>query len=990
MSWSLSALLEGLPGCRRVAGDDATVGQATLDSREVVPGSLFLARQGERVDGHAHVASALAAGAAGLLVEHPERVSPDVGVPVWQASLDDAFIAQLGARLHRNPTRALTVHAVTGTNGKTSTVAIVAHLLRALGERPAVVGTTGHVFEGLVRETANTTPDGLTLHGFAAEALGRGATALVLEASSHGLALGRMAGVHPDVVAFTNLGHDHLDFHGNFAAYAEAKGRLFGEYAGAAAAAGKHPVGVVSGDDPMAASMLARLPAVAERWWCTAAGGRPGPEGALCLALGPVGPWRLEGTRLALEVRRQRVEIDSPFVGAWQVSNAAVALGMVLARHPDAGDVLAAALADFPGVPGRMETVLPQGTGPIVLVDYAHTPGAVSSVLETLRGAGAHRTTVVLGCGGGRDREKRAPMAAAALAGAAHVVLTSDNPRGEPAEAILQDMLSAVPEEASGRVTVEADRTEAIAAALDCEADAILVAGKGHERTQEIGGRRYALSDREEVRRLVAGRVRGWSAGESPLLCGWSAERLARALEGELVAPGQRLLGPLVLDSREVASGDIFVALRGEQTDGHRWVGAASAAGAGAIVVERAPDEPVRDAAVIRVASAPLAMGRLATAVLAEARARQCSLTTIGITGSNGKTTTKELLAHLCALDAPVLATPGNWNNHLGLPLTVSRIGAGHRVAVLEMGANRPDDIAELAAIAAPDIMVVTSIGDAHLEGFGGTRDAVRRAKAGFLRTGIPPRLTVLPATELEAWGTWLREAGTTTWTFGAWGSGATLEWERSAPRARVRLRCGAWDAEMALSLPGAHQASNLAASVLAEAGVRALRSGAWAGGPGELLAPSELADHLQRLPGVPGGRQRRLQIEGRVLVDDAYNANPSSMRASLEILAAEAGPRVAVLGPMRELGAASIAAHREVGHHAAQCADRVVVVGADAESAALAEGAGARAEHVAAVEDAAVALSDVVPGTTVLLKGSRSCRLEALIPLVSERWRED
>jgi UDP-N-acetylmuramoyl-tripeptide--D-alanyl-D-alanine ligase len=367
------------------------------------------------------------------------------------------------------------------------------------------------------------------------------------------------------------------------------------------------------------------------------------------------------------------------------------------------------------------------------------------------------------------------------------------------------------------------------------------------------------------------------------------------------------------------------------------------------------------------------ALGRLATAILAEARRRRGSLWTVGITGSNGKTTTKQMLA---ALLDDAHATPGNWNNHIGLPLTVAQLGPAHRNAVLEMGANQPSDIDELATIAPMNVAVVTSIGYAHTEGFGGI-EGVRFAKAGIVRSG-KAETAVLPVEEMghPVWDDALAVAGCALVTFGTEASEADVRWHRPDPFGPVVLTSGGvlpsgtWT--VACPLPGGHNASNLACAWAA----------LLAGNPARIATTSAtLSTRLATLQ-MPSGRLHRRVLAGRTVIDDAYNANPSSMRASLELLGQTvASVRVAILGDMLEIGEGEAQAHREMGTLAARVADIVWGVGPRgqwiAEAAAT---AGAAARAFATSADVAAALDTLPADATVLLKASRGIRLEAAL----------
>ena len=969
-------LFAGLP-MRPLVPGDATVSSIETDSRAVRPGSVFFARQGWFVDANAFVGAAIEAGASTLVVTREDAVPANCPIPVWFSEAEDRDLGLLADRFYQRPTLELLVCGVTGTNGKTSVSALLEHVLTSCGERVGVIGTVNHRFEDDVVVARNTTPDGLTIHSLARRWADAGATALVLEVSSHGAALDRIAGVAFDRVGFTNLTIDHLDFHETFEAYQAAKALLFSRGLERALSVGKTPEAVAYLGDPAGQAMLDCVPPGVV---CTgvhvvdASDRLPEPASDMRVLLdGPVQashvPLRILGPGAPAA---EAVPVQAALVGRHNVVNAAVALAMVNGRV-DLGCAIAS-LATFPGVPGRFEAPVLRDEAAAWFVDYAHSPDAVAHALEVLRAIGPAPRTIVLGCGGDRDRTKRPEMAAAAVAGAERCIFTADNPRSEPVEAILAEMMAGVPVDAQSRVTCMEDRSAAIAAAVLSDGP-VLIAGKGHEPYQEVAGVRFHLDDREELRRAAASLRLG---GAAPLLAGWSPEQVALAAGGRLVQRGQTPgWGALRTDHRHVVAGDVFVALRGDRHDGHSYALAAADAGAALLLLERSMDVPPH-ANVVVVEDTRAALGRLATALLAQARRRRGGLWTVGITGSNGKTTTKQMLAVLLE-DAH--ATPGNWNNHIGLPLTVAQLGPGHRTAVLEMGANQPTDIDELAAIAPMNVAVVTSIGHAHTEGFGGI-EGVRYAKAGIVRSG-QAETAVLPVDEVghTVWDDALAMAGCALVTFGASTTEADVRWHRPDAFGPVTLTSGgvlptgSWTVEC--PLPGGHNASNLACAWAAML----------AGDPDRVATPAAtLSNRLAALE-MPAGRLQRQTLAGRTVIDDAYNANPSSMHASLELLGqTEASVRVAILGDMLEIGADEETAHREMGVLAARVAPIVWGVGARGQwIAEAAEAAGAQARHFASAEAVAASLDTLPVGATVLLKASRGIRLEvALAPWIA------
>jgi len=461
------------------------------DSRRVRPGDGFVAWPGAAADGRRYVPQALAAGAVACVVEQDgasafgfddERVG----------ALDQLkrLSAPLAAAFYGRPSEALEVVAITGTNGKTSSAWWLAQLLQGAGTPAALVGTLGLGRPGGQGEdwvvSGLTTPDPFMFQAGLRRFVDQGVRVCAIEASSIGIAEGRLDATRVAVAVFTNFTQDHLDYHGGMAAYWQAKRALF-DWDGLRAA-------VVNIDDPQGEALareLAQRPGL-DLW--TVAVDRP--EARLRAADVVVTP---EGMRFVLQ--EQGVPASAPqalpLVGRYNLSNLLGVIGAARALGLPQDQALAACAALTP-VPGRMQAVPHAGDGPLVLVDYAHTPDALEKALlalQPLAGARQGRLWCVVGCGGDRDPIKRPLMAAVAEREADALVLTSDNPRGEDPQAILAQMLSGL--RGPGAATVLADRAEAIgqAVAQAAEADVVLVAGKGHEDYQEVRGERRPFSD---------------------------------------------------------------------------------------------------------------------------------------------------------------------------------------------------------------------------------------------------------------------------------------------------------------------------------------------------------------------------------------------------------------------------------------------------------------------------------------------------------------
>jgi UDP-N-acetylmuramoyl-L-alanyl-D-glutamate--2,6-diaminopimelate ligase len=461
----LADLLGGVE-VRELRGDPSVdVTSVTHDSRRAVAGALFCCVPGGVADGHDHAPAAVAAGAVALLCERPLDLAPA------EVVVDDARAAMgpLAAAFHGDPSHALDVVGVTGTNGKTTTTLLLQHVLTAVGRPTGAIGTLSG---------ARTTPDAPDLQAQLAHLRDEGMVAVAMEVSSHALALDRVKGTRFRAAVFTNLTQDHLDFHGTIEQYFAAKARLFDpEYS---------TVAVVNADDPHGA-LLADAATIPTRTFSLR-----DVDGLEVGATESIGTWRGRSLRV-------------PLGGAFNVSNALAALTTAVELGIGEADAVAA-IADAPAVPGRFESI-DEGQAFRVVVDFAHTPDGIEQVLRAARTVTpSGRVIVVVGAGGDKDRDKRPLMGAAADRHADVIVLTSDNPRSEDPQAIVDAIRTGIA--GSADVRVELDRRAAIALAF-AEAqpdDLVVVAGKGHETEQVIGKQVLPFDDRKVVRELLRGR----------------------------------------------------------------------------------------------------------------------------------------------------------------------------------------------------------------------------------------------------------------------------------------------------------------------------------------------------------------------------------------------------------------------------------------------------------------------------------------------------
>ncbi len=499
----LSDLCARLSDCRR-AGADLDVLSLAYDSRAVTPGALFVALRGAKTDGHDFIPLALKHGATALMVDalhanwRGQGTLPTLSVPDTRAALP-----ALAAAFYGEPSRALDVIGVTGTNGKTTTTYMMESILRAAGTRVGLIGTLGARIDGDPVPLERTTPESVDLQRLFARMQSVGVAACVMEVSSQGIEQRRTEGVAFRTGVFTNLTQDHLDTHGTMDAYFAEKLKLFTEYPDA------FPdvpfAGVVNADDPYGQRVIDALETA----------NRPvlryGLHASDAVLRADIAEARPDGTRFAVTYRPPDGDaVTFPVAlrlgGLFQVSNALAAIGVALQRSL-APDAIASGLEALTGVPGRFELVPSEGRGFTVVVDYAHSPDGLENVLRSARALNPTRLVCVFGCGGDRDPVKRPIMGRIASEMADVVVVTSDNPRTEDPDAILAQIVAGIGGAARPPLTVQVDRREAIRIAL-CElarpGDLIVIAGKGHETGQQFAHHTMPFDDRQVAREVLA------------------------------------------------------------------------------------------------------------------------------------------------------------------------------------------------------------------------------------------------------------------------------------------------------------------------------------------------------------------------------------------------------------------------------------------------------------------------------------------------------
>ena len=472
----LKELMRGIEVLESTVDPELDIETVCYDSRKASKNSLFVAVSGFASDGNRFIPMALEKGAIAVVTAK----KPEGNVPYLLVENDRLALAMLGCNFYGHPAESMTVIGVTGTNGKTSSTLILKQVLeKCLHAKVGLIGTMANLIGEEVLPTERTTPESFELQGLFAKMRDSGCTHVVMEVSSHAISLERIGGIHFTVAAFTNLTEDHLDFHKTMDAYCEAKAELFRRCDRA----------VVNLDDGYAPRILAAAKCPVLTTGISSHGDLRAEKAEL----------HAEGVRFTACFGDARAKVSLPIPGRFTVYNALTVMGIALQLGIPLGDC-AAAMEAVKGVKGRVEVVPTPGTPYSVLIDYAHTPDGLENVLTSVRDFCKGRLIAVFGCGGDRDPMKRPIMGGIGVKCSDIAIITSDNPRTEEPMAIIRDILKGVNAE-DGEYYVIEDRRAAIQYAMDIgkKDDIIVLAGKGHETYQDIGGKKIHLDEREEV-----------------------------------------------------------------------------------------------------------------------------------------------------------------------------------------------------------------------------------------------------------------------------------------------------------------------------------------------------------------------------------------------------------------------------------------------------------------------------------------------------------
>ena len=846
---------------------DMSVLGIAQNADQVRAGFIFVALKGTIYNGADFIKKAEQNGCVAVIVDQEVKTT----VPVIRVENARHALAVLAKAFYPAPD--LKKVAVTGTNGKTSTVYFVKQLMNGLGVQTASLGTIGLDTPWGHFDSGNTTPGVLEINRIAHEVADKGGQVLAMEASSHGLDQGRLDGIQFEAAAFTNLTRDHLDYHKTMEAYFNAKTQLFLNHLK------PEGVAVLNADIPEYEVLLQK---------CIEKKNRVLSYGHQKADLQIINQVPTEnGQQLTLKLMNQTVHVLFPVVGDFQVMNCLAAIGLCLAIGADL-DKLVQLIPTLKAPVGRMDLIAELENGAKVYVDYAHTPDAVERVLISLRAHTKGRLICLIGCGGNRDKGKRPQMGAIAQKLADMVYITDDNPRFENPAEIRAEIKAACP-----KGIEVAHRSDAIRQAMRAleKNDVLAVLGKGHESGQIIQGISYAFNDAVIVRQIAL------ALKKTPL---WSAKELQMALSVP-VSETLKVWG-VSIDTRTLKMGDLYIAIKGDKMDGHQFVHEALEKGAVACLVDHKISD-VLDENQIIVSDTVEAFKSLARF----ARMRSDAVF-IGITGSSGKTTTKEMLRACLAEQGLTHATAGNLNNQLGVPLTLTNMPLEVQYAVIEMGMSHAGELTELSDLVRPDMTLITMVGPAHFASFKDEAE-IAAAKAEIFRYQ-------------NRYGTAVLNRDNSFYQFFA--DEATKQGIKNITSFGVNQKADFILKDEILENDLTHVLADFHGTVLSYTlnfvghhfVMNSLAVLAMVDAVGASVM--QAVKSLERVFPVAGrGALIPVSMKGKkfFLIDDAYNANPSSVKASLNSLGMRqiSGRKIAVLGDMLELGPQSTQMHLDL-----------------------------------------------------------------------------
>lgn len=865
-------------------GGDCEILGLTDDTRSVEKDFIFICVKGESFDGHTAAAEMLEKGAAAVVCDH------DLGLGKKQLIVSDTrkFYGLLTAVWFDHPERELVLVGITGTNGKTTMATMIHYILTCAGVKAGLIGTAGTLAgsEPLERDDSTpTTPKVFELYKIFRIMLEKGCKAAVMEVSSFALAQNRIGPAIFTAAVFTNLTRDHLDYHKTMENYFLAKKLLFTEHC---------KMAFINTEDPYGRQLFNDLGGTKYSY---------GIKGGTSVYASFI-KYSAGASKFRFCIPDKSFQINLNMMGSYNISNAVAAIA-VCAKLGIPMNTITKAMDSFKGVRGRCESI-PTGKDFVIICDYAHSPDALENLLPAIKAQTEGRLICLFGCGGDRDRTKRPLMAQAAAKFSDYLIITSDNPRNEDPDAIIDEILTGL-KGISVPFDKITDRRQAIHHAIKIarKGDVIVLAGKGHEDYQILKNNVHIHFDEREICAEALASTNAAAQLDTDLGSGISIDEICDACGGRKynITSDLRMVNARSIssDTRTITHGCIFIAFKGEHFDAHDFVEEAFRKGAMAAITTR----PVGSFPCIVCEDTNKAIMAIAAYYRKKFTPRL-----VGVTGSVGKTTTKEMIALALSSTYETLKTEGNRNNEIGMPFTLLKLTSQHKAAVIEMGMSHFGEIERLSKAACPDIAVITNIGWSHAENLG-SQEGILKAKLEILKGAAPNAPLIINGDDKLLYPLKHQLTDRRVITCGVNNTACDYTAISISTAKDETLFTAAYKGEpvQRITLPciGDHHIIDalIAFAAASEAGCE----------------PEKIAEGLAAFQ-LDGLRQHIEHRKGQTLVVDCYNAAPASMKAAIDVLCSiepvSGGKRVAVLGDMLELGKLSPELHSEVGEYAA------------------------------------------------------------------------
>ena len=898
---------------------DPDITSIASNSNNINPGSLFIAVKGFKADGHDYIVKAFENGAAAVIAEsNPENIKNVILVENSRLAM-----ASVAANFYSHPSKEMVVVGITGTNGKTTITWLLESIFMAGGFSTGVIGTVNIRYCGKTYDNPVTTPDSIDLQKTLYKMKKSGVSHVIMEVSSHGLDLNRVDFCNFNIGVFTNLSQDHLDYHKDMDEYFNCKKRLFTQLLDSNKK--KNATAVLNIDDDRVKTLSKAL---SYKTVCISTTKKTDIFAQNITD-------NIQGLCGTISMPDGSFKLISSLIGTFNLENILCAAGAAHALDIN-HELIKQGIKKCYTIPGRLEKIRPDPdllpdlkTDRFLFVDYAHTPDALESILITLKRIAPKRIITIFGCGGDRDKSKRTLMGKIACKHSNIAIVTSDNPRTENPDSIIGDILEGLNDfhELSdydlesipfknGYIS-EVDRREAIkkAISLSKPKDIIIAAGKGHETYQITNSETIHFDDREELAKAAIKFTEKFKPIE------WDTDDLIKALACEpvfsAIEKNLKFAG-ICTDSRTIKKRDLFLALKGENFDGHTFIKPLINKGIKGFIVQKDfidtldadSKQTIKQNSVIifETQNTLTALGKLA-----QYQRLRANVKVLAITGSSGKTTTRKITQEIFNTQFHTLATKGNLNNEIGLPLTLLKLSYSHEWAIVEMGMNHAGEISRLSDIALPDIAMVTNTASVHLEGLGSVEN-VAKAKAEIFKGlnenstaiiyGSDPRRKIL---ETKA------KQNKNISNFLFFGSGKNCDVcggniSTGIDSTQFSVNINNIEQDFFINSPALFMVDNSLAAICA-----AMTAG---------ISLKGIQTGIRAFNPVPGRMDIYKLNDSVNIIDDTYNANPASVTAALNTLSkmsmSQSKNSIAVLGDMLELGRDSDKLHWQIGQKAA------------------------------------------------------------------------